>query len=134
MAREIAIMATTSRTSSTANQPNGPRTNCRTSVVIATPYAVQTRARVRTGVSKKRDSIWCILPRSCAMLPPTASGAARRYNDPSRMIGRTVSHYRIVRELGAGGMGVVYAAEDVRLGRQVAIKFVPDAMADDKQL
>jgi serine/threonine protein kinase len=50
------------------------------------------------------------------------------------MVGRTVSHYRIVRELGAGGMGVVFAAEDVRLGRQVAIKFVPDAMADDKQL
>src|SRR5262252_3196065 len=50
------------------------------------------------------------------------------------MVGRTVSHYRIVRELGAGGMGVVFAAEDVRLGRQVAIKFVHDAMADDKQL
>jgi serine/threonine protein kinase len=50
------------------------------------------------------------------------------------MVGRTVSHYRIVRELGSGGMGVVFAAEDVRLGRQVAIKFVPEAMADDKQL
>ena len=50
------------------------------------------------------------------------------------MIGRTLSHYRIVRELGAGGMGVVFAAEDMRLGRQVAIKFVPDAMADDSQL
>src|SRR5215472_17615050 len=50
------------------------------------------------------------------------------------MVGRTVSHYRIVRELGTGGMGVVFVAEDVRLGRQVAIKFVHDAMADDKQL
>jgi len=50
------------------------------------------------------------------------------------MIGRTVSHYRIVRELGAGGMGVVFVAEDVRLGRQVAIKFVPDGVADDRQL
>jgi serine/threonine protein kinase len=50
------------------------------------------------------------------------------------MLGRTVSHYRIVRELGAGGMGVVFAAEDVRLGRQVAIKFVSEAMADDTQL
>src|SRR4051812_35693465 len=53
---------------------------------------------------------------------------------PFTMIGRTISHYRIVRELGAGGMGVVFAAEDVRLGRQVAIKFVPDALADDRQL
>jgi serine/threonine protein kinase len=50
------------------------------------------------------------------------------------MIGRTISHYRIVREVGAGGMGVVFAAEDVRLGRQVAIKFVPDGLADDRQL
>jgi serine/threonine protein kinase len=50
------------------------------------------------------------------------------------MVGRTIAHYRIVRELGAGGMGVVFAAEDLRLGRQVAVKFVPDAMADDKQL
>jgi len=50
------------------------------------------------------------------------------------MVGRTIAHYRIVRELGAGGMGVVFAAEDLRLGRQVAIKFVPDAMSDDKQL
>ena len=50
------------------------------------------------------------------------------------MMGRTIAHYRILREIGSGGMGVVYAAEDVRLGRQVAIKFVPDGMADDRQL